>query len=47
MIVLWVMALALAVAGRGRRQDAYWESWVLANVVLGVALAVYTFDWQL
>lgn len=47
MIILWVMALALAVAGRGRRQDAYWESWVLANVVLGVALAVYTFDWQL
>jgi len=46
-IILWVMAVALAVAGRGRRQDAYWQSWVVANIVLGVALAVYTFDWQL
>lgn len=41
------MAVALAVAGHGRRQDPYWRSWVVANIVLGVALAVYTFDWQL
>lgn len=47
MIVLWTMAVALAVAGHGRRQDAYWRSWVVANLVLGVAVAVYTFDWQL
>lgn len=47
MIILWVMALALAVAGRGRKQEAYWKSWVVANLVLGLALAIYTFDWKL
>lgn len=47
MMILWVMALALAVACRGRRHEAYWNSWVVANIVLGAALAVFTFDWQL
>ncbi len=47
MIILWVMALALAGAGKGRRDAPYWRSWVLANIVLGAALAVFTFDWQL
>lgn len=47
MIILWVMALALAGAGKGHRDAPYWRSWVLANIVLGAALAVFTFDWQL
>ena len=47
MIILWVMALALAGAGKGRNDAPYWRSWVLANLVLGTALAVFTFDWQL
>ena len=47
MIILWVMALALAGAGKGQRNAPYWRSWVIANIVLGAALAVFTFDWQL
>ena len=44
MVILWVMALAFAVAGRGRRHEPWWSSWVIANLVLGAALAVFIFD---
>lgn len=44
MTILWVMAMALIVAGWGRRHEPWWESWVVANIVLGVALAVFTFE---
>lgn len=47
MIILWVTALAFAVAGRGQADAPYWRSWILASIVLGAALAVFTFDWQL
>lgn len=46
-IILWVMALALAVAGWGRRHEPWWESWVLANLVLGVALVVFIVEGSL
>lgn len=41
------MAGALAVAGHGRQADPYWRSWVVGNLVIGLGLAVFTFDWQL
>ena len=44
MLILWVMAAAFALAGRGRRHEAYWESWTVANLLLGVALCVYIFE---
>lgn len=43
-LILWVMAVALAVAGWGRSHEPYWRSWVVANVVLGAALAVFIFE---
>lgn len=42
--ILWVMALAFGVAGYARHDEPWWESWILANLVLGVALAAFTFE---
>ena len=47
MAILWVMALALAVAGRGRSHETYWHSWIVANIILSAALAVYVYEWHL
>ena len=47
MIILVVLGTALAMAGRGRRDEPYWRSWVLANAVLAVALVVCIFDRKL
>lgn len=47
MVILWVMALALAVAGWGRRHEPWWRSWVVANLVLGAALAVFIVEQSL
>ena len=43
-VVLWVMAAAFLLAGWRRRDEAYWQSWALANVVLGLALLVFTVE---
>lgn len=44
MIILLVLGAALALAGWKRRDEPYWESWVLANLVLGAALAACIFE---
>lgn len=45
--ILFVMAGALYLAGRGRRDETYWRSWWQANVLLGVALVFYIVETRL
>lgn len=40
-IVLWVMAAALLLAGWKRSDELYWRSWAVANVILGLSLVVF------
>ncbi|MEO3385603.1 GGDEF domain-containing protein [Mesorhizobium sp. CAU 1741] len=40
-------ALAFGIAGHGRREDAFWKSWTLANLVLGAALVIYIVETHL
>ena len=35
------------VAGWKRRHEAYWESWTVANIVLGLALVLFILEQQL
>ena len=43
-VILWVMALALGLAGWRRPDERWWRSWVGANLVLGAALAVFLWE---
>lgn len=40
-LALLVMAAAFGLAGQGRTDEPYWRSWLVANLVLAVALGVY------
>lgn len=42
--IVLVMAIAFAVASWDRRDEPWWFSWVLANLVIAASLACYTFD---
>lgn len=42
-LILVVMAIAFHVAGRGRRDQPYWGTWTVANLVLAAALTAYVF----
>ena len=43
-VVLAVMAAAFAVAGRGRTAERHWNSWLIGNLVLAVALVVFMYE---
>ncbi|TWG64735.1 diguanylate cyclase (GGDEF)-like protein [Aminobacter sp. J44] len=46
-VILLVMAIAKGVAAHGRRDEEWWRSWAIANVVIALSLALYTVDQML
>ncbi len=41
-VILAVMALAFFAAWLGRRQERYWLSWIVANLVLFASMVCFT-----
>lgn len=43
-MILFVMAAVFAVTGFGRRNERYWRSWCVANILIGVALVGFLYE---
>lgn len=43
-VILYVMAAAFFIAGRGRQGEPYWDSWFVANMLLGTALVFFMLE---